>query len=264
MQYLGSTKPVSMKKLLLIPFLLLGVYSVTLGQSQFTPDFTGVDKNNPKELGFIVKGNYQKSVRQSDVLKASNVRDLISGYPENWIDVYESVELFVMDHGVKRYSSSPNAELTAEQKRLLADADMGSEIAVQVKYKVRHASDQKGKVGEVNPTVCSLKLSATVVPDREAAYATGEKQMERFFAESVMRKLPGNLSFKDELARVQFTISESGDVQNARLEKSTGDRATDQLLLNAINKMPKWKPASTEQGEKVKQDFVFLIRETGC
>ncbi len=251
-----------MKRLLLSAFLLVGIPALLIGQSSFTTDFTGVDKSKPKDLGFEVKGNYQRAVRYGELLKAKNVRDLISGYPENWIDVYVSVELFVHSHGVELYSSSSNAMLTAEQKRILADADLGSDITVQVKYKVKQADTEKEVA--VNPAISSLKLSATVIPDQEAAYATGEKQMEQFLAESVMKKLPRNMSFQNELAKVLFTIAESGAVQNARLLKSTGDASTDQLLLNAFYKMPHWKPASISTGEKVKQDFVFLIRERGC
>ena len=50
------------------------------------------------------------------------------------------------------------------------------------------------------------------------------------------------------------------------VSKSSGDAATDKLLLKAITKMPKWKPAETTDGTKVKQAFEFSVNNDtpGC
>ena len=67
-------------------------------------------------------------------------------------------------------------------------------------------------------------------------------------------------------AIVSFTVNEDGKIADAIVSKSSGDAATDKLLLKAINKMPKWKPAETADGTKVKQAFEFSVsgNTKGC
>jgi len=48
-----------------------------------------------------------------------------------------------------------------------------------------------------------------------------------------------------------------------QLSKTSGDQKTDKLLLKAINKMPKWKPAENSDGIKVKQEFEFSVGNCG-
>jgi hypothetical protein len=38
----------------------------------------------------------------------------------------------------------------------------------------------------------------------------------------------------------------------------------DKLFVDAIHKMPNWKPAETKAGIKVKQEFLFNFGNTGC
>ena len=61
-------------------------------------------------------------------------------------------------------------------------------------------------------------------------------------------------------------MTEEGKIADATISKSSGDAATDKLLLKAITKMPKWKPAQTTDGTKVTQEFEFVVYDSksGC
>ena len=60
-------------------------------------------------------------------------------------------------------------------------------------------------------------------------------------------------------------MSENGQVTSPKVYRSSGDKNIDNLMLEAIRKMPEWKPAQTADGTKVKQQFEFSIgTEGGC
>jgi TonB family protein len=63
---------------------------------------------------------------------------------------------------------------------------------------------------------------------------------------------------------VEFTVNEDCEIANAQISKTSGDQETDELLLNVINQMPKWKPAENAKGRKVKQEFEFSVGNVGC
>jgi TonB family protein len=67
--------------------------------------------------------------------------------------------------------------------------------------------------------------------------------------------------------KVVFTINELGLVENPEISMTSGDAKIDKMLIKVLKKMPKWKPAQTAQGQKVKQKFEFsmsLIGMDGC
>ena len=61
-----------------------------------------------------------------------------------------------------------------------------------------------------------------------------------------------------------FTVNEEGEIVNAKISQTSGDSKTDKLFVEAINKMPKWKPAQNSKGVKVKQEFIFNLSGGGC
>jgi len=62
---------------------------------------------------------------------------------------------------------------------------------------------------------------------------------------------------------VKFTVNEEGKIVDALIFRSSEDPKADQLLLDAINKMPEWKPARNSTGMKIKQEFTIPM-SNGC
>jgi TonB family protein len=65
-------------------------------------------------------------------------------------------------------------------------------------------------------------------------------------------------------AKVLFTVNDKGEVDEVIVLKSSDDEKTDQLMKQAISKMPKWRPAENAKGVKVKQYFEFTAGNYGC
>jgi len=63
---------------------------------------------------------------------------------------------------------------------------------------------------------------------------------------------------------ISFVVNEQGETENVLLTQSSNDAEIDQLLIELIKKMPKWKPAKNANGLNVKQEFVFNVGQGGC
>ena len=96
----------------------------------------------------------------------------------------------------------------------------------------------------------------TIVPETEAEYPGGFEHLSSYVTESVINKISDKSTSENiQWAIVSFTVNEEGQVFDAKMSRSSSDIKIDKLLLDAINKMPKWKPAKNYLGLTVKQTF---------
>lgn len=111
-----------------------------------------------------------------------------------------------------------------------------------------------------------IHYDVTVVPEVEAEYMTGTKELTEYLKKNAIDKISEATAKLLQPTIVSFTVNEDGKITDATVSKSSGDAATDKLLLKTINKMPNWKPAETTDGTKVKQTFEFSVNgnSKGC
>lgn len=210
-----------------------------------------------QDLPFEVRGAYARPVRAEKLEKATRMSDLIDGYPSSWITEYVSTGIQIVSDKEVNQAVSSSEQLTPEQVSLLKSAGLGDEVVIDITYTSRNFITN-------NLDERILHYTATVIPEQEAVYPGGREPMKAYLQESAIRKIP-NESFK-ELQQVifRFTVDEQGQVVNARITTTSGDPKTDTLLLNALNNMPKWKPAENLKGNKVTQDFELIVGNSGC
>jgi len=248
-------------------------------QGRFSPAIKKEKLNEARFISEIMPGfcNYfvlpfNERVQMNDLLK---VVSLVQGnytYPqgnyihiqkdfENIID-FVSIEILATCQGKSLASQSTSNELTAEQKNILNTADLGTDIRIKIKFNYKNwannnlKTDKKIKEGE---------YLVTVVPETEAKYPGGFKQLTAYVTEIIFNKSSKTGSFgKIQQAIVKFTVNEEGQVVGTKLFKSSIDPQIDKLILDAINKMPKWKPAENPKGIKVKQEFSIPFGGDGC
>ena len=157
--------------------------------------------------------------------------------------------------GVIKKSVNKNDILTPAQKRLLKNADSGTDITILVKYIPENTlsyNDPK-----------KLDFTFTVDPENEASYPEGSQQLIKYLKEKAIDDIPNDSFEGYELTAIKFTINEEGEIINpyifgAEYQKDR-DKAIDNLLLETIHKMPCWTPAEYADGTKVKQDFVLTV-----
>jgi TonB family protein len=210
-----------------------------------------------QDLSYEVHGKYVRPIKKEAIIKANYMSDIIPYYPSEWIEGYVSAEISATYDGKTVMAASANDTLSAAQKNILKTAGLGTEIVINIKYKRKNWVNDKIDIGNMN-------YSATLIPEIEAEYPGGNKEMTQYLKENAINKMPDTTSGQIQQAIVRFTVNEEGEIADAQIFKSSGDPLTDNLLLTVINTMPKWRPAQDSEGIKVKQEFEFSVGRGGC
>lgn len=214
---------------------------VLLGQDSnaFDPVF---DVN--KVLAYI-------SVDEDKVNDLKTLKDIDHRYKESWIKEYYSVEISTQIKGVRKLTKSKDDQLTKEQISHIKRADLGSEIMVKVDYLPNNTLKQN------EPK--ELNFSFTIDPAKDAQFSCEKDKLSKYIKSQIEHKIDKNLLDEYQLAAIKFTVDTFGLIQNVHVFESTKDDKIDKLLLQFISDMPKWEPASYQNGKKVEQDFFFTL-----
>jgi len=211
-----------------------------------------------QDLYFSVHGNYKHAITKEKLSTARSMSDIIPYYPASWITSYTSAEISATGNGTTITSSSSNDIFSEEQIEMLGSLDFGTEIVIKIGYMHENSLTNKVEDGMMN-------YSATVVPDTEAQYPDGFDQLSLYIKQNTIDKISPEDSKEMQDASVIFTINEDGGIADVRISDTSGNREVDNLFLEVIHDMPKWKPATDSQGKNVKQEFVLTISTNeGC
>ncbi len=191
------------------------------------------------------------SKTKEDLAQANRLLDLNSKYKSSWIREYISIDISAIVQGEEKIVQGKNDFLNPEQKDILTQADVGTEIRVNVHYipenNLKH-NDPK-----------ELDFKVFIDPKNEAEYIGGQEALEKYLQEQAIKKIPEGIFENYDLAAVTFTIDEEGQVINPKLFWSSNDKKIDALLIETIQNMPCWKPAQYSNGTTVKQEFAFMV-----
>lgn len=203
-------------------------------------------------------------VKKEKINEAKLMSDIIPDYPKEYYSKilnYVSVDITTISDGKMITSKSKSDVLTDEQKNSLVNADLGRDVIIEIKFQYKDPSDDvRGGGGKIK----SMNISVTVVPETEAEYPGGFKQIPIDLAKNVLSKISDTItSEKVRLAIVTFAVNEEGKIVDAKITTSSTDEEVDKLLLEATNKMQNWTPAQNSKGTKIKQEFCIRFRG-GC
>jgi TonB family protein len=210
-----------------------------------------------QELFFEVKGDYEHPIKKNDLMDVAMLRDFIPSYPISWIVEYISVEISTSENGKPVVAQGKEEKLTQEQKNLFQSSTLGSQIIVNVNYKTENSVTGKLDTRRMNYTM-------SIVPEVPATFVGGDAAMNKYLKSKSSENVKTCFMNSQETATVKFTVNEQGLVCNVFLAESSGDTQVDELLLEAIRKMPKWNAAKNATGGKVSQNFVYHIGNGGC
>jgi TonB family protein len=181
-------------------------------------------------------------------------------YPQQYIHIlenyeevinYVSIDISAVCRGKVQSAQNTNDRLTAEQKNMLREADPGTDIRIKIKFSYKNWADGNLDDGS---KIKSGEYVVTIVPDTEAEYPGGFKQLTAYLTENIINKI-SDASEKLGAAAVKFTVTGEGHISDARMSNPSSDPQTDKLILDAIKRMPVWKPAMNSKGAKVKEEF---------
>lgn len=204
------------------------------------------------------------NISQEKLITATFFNDVIPNYPAYYSTIIDfvSVEICVTSSGKTLKAASTSEKLTTAQKTILNAADFGTEVVIQTKFKYKDPSNDNLGSGD---KIKNMNFSVMVLPEIQAEFPGGYDTMTTYLKENVIKKFSEVTKFdKDQpinMPRVNlaFTVNEDGRITDARIIKPSNDLRMDNLLLDAVNKMPNWKPAENANGTKVKQEIKLGI-----
>ena len=216
--------------------------------------------NVPQNWDYEIRGKHNNSIKRDKLANAKTMSDIMANYPVLWITSYKSVELSVTCNGKTIKTYGENEVLTEEQKSLLSMADISTDIVININYNCKNAVTDKIETSKMH-------YVTTVVPEVEAEYISGAEGLKLYIKQNAVDVIALDNPKQMMRALVKFNVNEEGEVSDVILSKTSGDEKIDKLLLEAVNKMPKWKPATNANGERVKQSFEFSLNSPnvgGC
>lgn len=211
-----------------------------------------------QDLFYLVKGKYDRPTTIEILQKAKSINDVIPNYPNSWIQDYSSVEISSTCCNKKTMiAKSADNILSKEQIALFNSAEVATRIDIEVNYKNKNSVTSTIEDRQMN-------VSFTVIPEVEAEYIGGYDQMITYLKDKSTNEISASrLNNLDPLS-ILFTVNEEGNIENVKVDKTSGDNEIDRLSLKFISDMPKWKPAENSKGSSVKQQFEFLLGMDGC
>ncbi len=191
------------------------------------------------------------SIQENKLAEINTLQDLDKRYPASWFKEYFSVEISAFKNGIKTKASGNSEVLTQAQKELIQSADRNSDIAVSVSYLPNNSLK--------NNTPKQYDFELTVEPVKNATYAEGVAQLIQYLRSNGIVNIEAGSFTGYDLTAIKFIITEEGQIRDIKVVLPSKEAKTDEMMVAAISKMPKWKPAEFSNGLKVKQDFILTI-----
>lgn len=205
-------------------------------------------------MGYNIYGTYGKPIIADQLNNAESMVDINADYPSNWINEsdYISSEIAAYCNGIVKRSIGQNNIFTAEQRSILKEVDFGTTVEVTVKFIAKNSITHKDEINTMN-------FSVSLIPEKQAMYIGGEGEMKAYLKQYAIDRITAFDYDKFEMAKVKFVVNQEGVATDAEIINSSDYEEIDQLLLNTIANMPNWTPAESAEGDKVKQEFEFVV-----
>lgn len=209
---------------------------------------------------FYDMGTRFKGVKKSKLNTITSFADFLSDDATKDIISYESVSIIVFKDEKRSDISETGSSgmLTIAQLNLLHSFDYSTNFVVEAHYHEKNTSTNTKKRNYATPHL-------TIVPEKQAEYEGGKEA----FINYLKINNSHNTLYIDEnklrSAKLYFTVSKSGSITKARIDRSSGYPGIDNTILELLMKTPgKWQPAENAQGEKVDQELVITFGSIGC
>jgi hypothetical protein len=201
---------------------------------------------------------YGRTIKRTALLSSNTLEELIRGYPSSWVEAYESVCVKGMLGGTQVSLMNKSNRLSQEQKALLkAQSEIGAYFDLVINFQATDAATGLVKHERIN-------VELTVVPENEAKFPLGDDQLIAYLEENSRDEYSGKALMDFKLSTLKFTISEKGEVEEVHQIHGSGYQNIDLRMVELIQQMPLWIPATDANGNAVKQPFQLLVGRPGC
>jgi len=199
-------------------------------------------------------------IKKGDLDKARTFDDFISDEHAKQIVSYKSLSVIyiINDKQSDIRETGYSDALTAAQLELLQSADYSTNFLIRAEYQ------QKNKeTGVLEDSYSTPHL--TIVPEKQAAYVYGKDALIEYLKENSQRVRTNVIADKLQPAKLFFTVTKIGTIENVKLDRSSNFPAVDKKMIELISKTTgTWEPAKSLKGEKVDQELVVSFGLMGC
>jgi hypothetical protein len=220
--------------------------------------------NSPKKrvfTDFIYDiGPRFRPVKREVVQKARSIDAFISKEELDKIEHIKSVTVTIMDGYIISdiIETGTSASFSEAQLKLLKGSDYSTNLMIHVEFQQMNA-----QINTVKNNYASSYL--TIIPEKQASYLFSEETLKDYLRVQSEESRVGLDPKKLRPAKLYFTVTKDGSVENVRLDKSSFYPVVDGTMITLIKNLPgSWTPAENANGEKVKQELVLSFGLLGC
>jgi len=201
-----------------------------------------------------------KAIKKSDLNKAKSFSEFITDEHAERIVQYKSLNVIVLDGDRKTdvRENSIGSDFNQAQINLLQSADYATNLLIWADYREKNFD-----TGNLEYSTWTPYLS--VVPETQAIYQNGKVTLIDYLDKNSLAERSNIKTDKLQPATIIFTVNKNGNVENAKLDRTSGYPLVDQKLIELILKTSgSWVPAENIKGEKVDQALTISFGILGC
>jgi TonB family protein len=200
------------------------------------------------------------AIKKQDLDKATTFRDLLHKDHVQQIRSYTSLSISILDgeKEIHKKETSQSDVFTPAQIKLLQTAPYSSNLKIRADYQEKNIATGQLEANHSTPYL-------TIVPEKQATYLNGMDVLKKYLKDNSEEARTNVDPEKLQPAKLFFTVTKNGTVENIKLDRSSGYPMVDKIMIELINKTQKsWKPAENLQGDKVDQELVVSFGLLGC
>ena len=200
------------------------------------------------------------AIKKTDLNNAKSINDFFDEEHINRIEKLNSVSIILVidDKQSDIIEVGKNELLNKKQLALLQSLDYSTNFVIRADYL------EKNKIsGMLEHNYSTPHL--TLVPEKQASHFMAKETLKSYFKENC-KDLLANVDPEKLLpAKMYFTVTNTGEVENVRLDRPSGYPDIDNRMMELMKNLPgTWKPAENLNGKKVAQELVVSFGLMGC
>lgn len=204
------------------------------------PRFQGIDKNKLEQ------------VTKFEDLISPELANKIANYSKLSVTLFEDEQL------------SPNRIVHSEGQFSEAQLQFLRSMPYSTNFMVRADFEERNSAtGKLSSNYSTPHL--TVVPTHEAAFRDTKEGLMYYLRTQSKEAREGIDPKKLTPAKLFFTVTRDGNVENVHLDRSSGYPLLDKKMIELISKTSgQWDPARTHKDEVIDQELVVSFGLLGC
>ncbi|MCZ4408465.1 hypothetical protein O3Q51_06580 [Cryomorphaceae bacterium 1068] len=231
-------------------------------QAVFSSTNSITEITKPKTLTdfFYDFGTRFNPITKEDLSKARNVSDFIDRKEIKLYDGVGSTTLIIIEDDVQTEDRfyGEGEKLSKEQLKIMKSMDYSSHFLLRAELK----TDDKEMIAREENI---YRPHMTIVPKIQASYEGGKDGLLSYIRQENEKNIYNLDEKKLQLAKLSFTVTKDGIVEDALLDRTSGYSRIDEAIISLVSNLPgKWEPAENANGEKIDQVLVLSFGMVGC